>query len=230
LVTYGTPRIVELERGFVLIPSAGGGLWSSIDGAIWQKVEGSDSVRIGEAATDGEILVGVTHLGALGGPMTDVTVLGGNGALTRYSLAFHVGGLTWEEGVGFVGSVVPPGSGYVTSLDGHEWTLHEGPQRFDWVVAFDGGLYLGTGESVIDGEPPAETPGGEGWMSFLGETPAFQDGTGTLWIHTGDEWIDAGFGGPGGLPARPDTVIVRGPRVFAMIDDEVAETYVLELD
>jgi hypothetical protein len=231
-VIAGTPRIVELEWGFVLIPSAGAELWSSPDGAIWERVEGSDVVRIDEVATDGEVLVGVTHFGALGGPMTEVSLLNRDGALVRNSLGYHLTGLTWEEGVGFVGSVVPPGSGYMTSPDGVEWTSHDGPERFDWVVAFDGALYLGTGESVIDGDPPAETPGGEGWLFLLGETPAYQDGTGTMWIHTGDAWVDIGLGVLGGLPKRPVAVMVRGQRVFAMVDgfDGAAETYVLELD
>jgi hypothetical protein len=232
LVVYGAPRIVELEWGFALIPAAGAELWSSPDGAVWDRVDGSDIVRIDEVATDGRVLVGVTHLGALGGPMTEVTVLNRDGELIRYSLGYHLTGLAWEAGVGFAGSVVPPGSGYVTSPDGLEWAPHLGPERFDWVVAFDGALYLGTGESVIAGDPPAETPGGEGWLSLLGETPAFQDGTGTMWIHTGDAWVDIGLGVLGGLPGRPDAVMVRGSRVFAMVDgsDGVAETYVLELD
>ena len=232
LVIYGTPRIVELEWGFVLIPSAGAELWSSPDGAVWERVDDSDVVRIDEVATDGEVLVGVTHFGALGGPVTEVSLLNRDGALVRYSLGYHLTGLAWEEGVGFVGSVVPPGTGYVTSPDGIEWTRHDGPERFDWVVAFDGELYLGTGESVIAGDPPAETPGGAGWLSFLGETLAFQDGTGTMWIHTGDEWVDIGLSVAGGLPGRPDAVIVRGERAFAMVEglDGVAETYVLDLD
>ena len=29
-----------------------------------------------------------------------------------------------------------------------------------------------------------------GWLFLLGETPAYQDGTGTMWIHTGDAWVD----------------------------------------
>jgi hypothetical protein len=232
LVTYGTPRIVELDWGYVLIPRAGGGLWSSTDGATWERIDGSDTVRIGEVATNGSILVGVTHYGALGGPTSDVTVLGDDAQLIRYSLPIHVVGLLWEEGVGFAGTVAPPESGYVTSLDGLEWTRHEGPERFDWVVAFDGALYLGSGEPVVEGDPPAETPGGDGWLFSLGETSAFQSAAGATWIHTGDAWVDAGFGVLDGLPRRPDTVIVRGRRVFAMVDgiDGVAETYVLELD
>jgi hypothetical protein len=53
-----------------------------------------------------------------------------------------------------------------------------------------------------------------------------------MWMHTGDAWVDADFGVLGGRPDRPDTVVVRGSRVFAMVDgvDGVAETYVLELD
>ena len=232
LVIYGTPRIVDLAWGYVLIPSAGGGLWFSADGSAWLKVDGSDSVRIREVATDGSVLVGITHYGALGGPTSDVTVLAEGRELIRYSLPNHVVGLTWEEGVGFAGSVVPPGAGYVTSVDGLEWTQHDGAERFDWVVAFDGALYLGTGEAVIEGDPPAETPGGAGWLFSLGDTPVYQDGTGAMWMYTGDDWVDAGFGVLGGLPDRPDTVVVRGSRVFAMVDglDGVAETYVLELD
>jgi hypothetical protein len=69
-------------------------------------------------------------------------------------------------------------------------------------------------------------------MFSLGDTPAYQDGTGTMWIHAGREWVDAGFGVAGGLPERPDAVLVRGSKVYAMVDgvDGVAETYVLELD
>ena len=232
LVIFGTPRILELDRGYVLVPSAGGGLWFSADGSTWGKVDGSDSVRVGEVATDGSVLVGITHYGALGGPTSDVTVLTEAHELVRYSLPNHVVGLAWEDGVGFAGSVVPPGSGYVTSVDGLEWTRHDGPERFDWVVAFDGALYLGTGEAVIEGDPPAETPGGAGWLFSLGETQAYQDGTGAMWIHTGDDWVDAGFGVSGGLPNRPDAVVVRGSSVFALVDgvDGAAETYVLELD
>ncbi len=232
LVVFGTPRIVELDWGFALIPSAGAGLWSSGDGTTWRPVDGSDSVRIGEVATNGTVLVGVTHYGALGGPTSDVTVLNGDGQLIRSSLPNHVAGLTWEDGVGFAGSVVPPGSGYVTSPDGLEWTRYDGPERFGWVIAFDGALYLGTGEPVIEGNPPVETPGGEGWLFSLGGTPAFQDGTGAMWLHTGEAWVDAGFSVLGGLPARPDSVVVRGSRMFAMVVgvDGVAETYVLELD
>ena len=229
---YGTPRLVELEWGFVLIPSAGGGLWSSSDGATWLRVAGSDSVRIGEVATDGSVLVGVTHFGALGGPTSQVTVLGADLEIVQYSLAHHIVGLAWEDGVGFAGSVVPPGFGYVTSSDGLEWIEHDGPERFDWVVAFDGALYLGTGDAVIDGDPPAATPGGPGWLFSLGDTPVYQDGTGAMWLYTGEDWVDAGFGVLGGLPERPDSVVVRGTRVFAFVDgvDGAVETYVLELD
>ena len=232
LVLFGVPRIVEMDWGFVLIPTASGGLWFSADGSVWDRIEDSDTVRIEEVTANETVLVGMTHYGALGGPTTDVIVLDEDRVPLRFSLPNHVVGLSWEEGVGFAGSVVPPGSGYVTSPDGLEWTRHDGPERFDWVVAFDGGLYLGTGDSVIEGEPPAETPGGPGWLFLFGETPAYQDGTGTMWLHTGDDWVDAGFGVAGGLPARPETVIVHGPRVFAMVVgvDGLAETYVLELD
>lgn len=232
LAVYGTPRIVELEWGYVLIPVAGGGLWSSPDGAVWELIDGSESVHIKDVATNGTVLVGITHYGALGGPTSDVTVLDGDGRIDRLSLPNHVVGLVWEEGVGFAGSIVPPGSGYVTSPDGLDWTRHAGPERFGWLVAFDGSLYLGTGDPVIEGDPPVATPGGPGWLFSLGDTLAFQDGTGAMWIHTGDAWEDAGFGVLGGLPERPNTVVVRGPRVFALVEniDGVAETYVLELD
>ncbi|MDH3249521.1 MAG: hypothetical protein OEQ47_11195 [Acidimicrobiia bacterium] len=232
LAVYGTPRIMELEWGYVLIPASGGGLWSSPDGAAWERVDGSESVRIKDVATNGTVLVGITHYGALGGPTSDVTVLDDDGRIHRLSLPNHVAGLVWEEGVGFAGSIVPPGSGYVTSPDGIDWTRHDGPERFGWIVAFEGALYLGTGDPVIEGDPPVATPGGPGWLFSLGDTLAFQDGTGTMWIHAGDAWEDAGFGVLGGLPERPNTVIVRSPRVFALVEgiDGAAETYVLELD
>ena len=100
------------------------------------------------------------------------------------------------------------------------------------MVAFDGALYLGTGEPLIEGDPPVETPGGEGWLSYLGETLAFQSGTGAMWFYTGEEWVEADFGVLGGLPGRPETVVVRGSRAFAMVEgiDGAAETYVLDLD
>ena len=232
LVVYGTPRILELDWGYVLVPSAGGALWSSVDGATWEQIDGSDTVRIGEAATDGTTVVGVTPIGSPDGPNSLVTVVLGDGELGQFSLGYQIRGLFWEQGVGFVGSVVPPDNGHATSLDGLEWTRHDGPGRFGWVVGFEGALYLGTGEPVIEGDPPAETPGGPGWLFSLGETPAYQDGTGTMWIHAAGEWVDAGFGVLGGLPQRPDTVMVSGSKVYAMVDgaDGVAETYVLELD
>lgn len=232
LVVFGTPRIVELDWGFVLVPASGGGLWSSPDGAIWKRIDGSDSVRIEEVATDGSIVVGVARLGALGGPTSLVTVVLGEGELAGHSLDYQVVGLVWEEGVGFVASVVPPGSGHATSRDGLAWTRHDGLDRFGWVVAFDGALYLGTGESLAEGDPPVDTPGGEGWLSYLGETLAFQSGTGAMWFYTGETWVEADFGVLGGLPGRPETVVVRGSRAFAMVEgiDEVAETYVLEFD
>lgn len=232
LLVHGTPRIVELDWGYVLIPPAGGGMWSSIDGATWQRVDGSDAARVGEVATNRSILVGVTHYGALGGPTSDVTVLGDDGLLVRYSFPSHLIGLLWEDGVGFAGTVAPPGSGYVTSFDGLEWTRHEGPERFDRMVAFDGALYFGSGEPVVEGDPPAETPGRDGRLFSLGETSVFQSAEGATWIHTRDGWVDAGFAVRDGLPGRPDTVVVRGHRAFAMVDgmNGVAETYVLELD
>jgi hypothetical protein len=232
LVVYGTPRIVELDWGYVLIPAAGGALWSSTDGATWERIDGSDTVRIEEVATNGSIVVGVTRLGALGGPKSLVTVVLGDGELARYSLEHHVVELVWEEGVGFVGSVVPPGSGYVTSPDGLEWTRHDGPERFGLVVAFDGVLYLATGEPLTEGGPSVETPGEDGWLSYLGPTLAYQSGTGEMWFYAGETWVEADFGVLGGLPGRPETVVIRSSRAFAMVGgvDGVAETYVLELD
>ena len=44
-------------------------------------------------ATDGSVLVGITHYGALGGPTSDVTVLTEAHELVRYSLPNHVVGL-----------------------------------------------------------------------------------------------------------------------------------------
>lgn len=233
LTVFGTPRIVEMDWGFVLVPAGGTGLWSSPDGVAWAMVEGSDTVHIDEMATDGGTLVGITNRGALGGPTSDVTVLGAERELVRHSLPYHIVGPMWEEGVGFAGTIAPPGEGrYATSADGLEWTPHDSPGPFEPVVAFDGSLYLGTGESVVDGDPPAETPPGEGWLFSFGETPAFQSDSGAIWIHPGDAWIDAGFSVKDGLPRMPDALFVRGSSVYAMVDglDGAAETYVLYLD
>jgi hypothetical protein len=233
LVVFGTPRIVEMDWGFVYVPASGTGLWSSPDGVAWEKVEGSDTVHIDEVATDGETLVGISNRGALGGPTSEVTVVDAERELVRYSLPYLVVGPMWEEGVGFAGTIAPPGTGqYATSGDGLVWTPHDGSGEFDPVIAFDGALYLSSGESVIEGDPPAQTPPGDGWLFSFGETPAFQSASGAIWVHTGDAWIDAGFSVQEGMPRVPKALFVRGSRIFAMVDGVagVAETYVLDLD
>lgn len=232
LVVFGTPRILALDWGFVLLPSSGKGAWASVDGATWRRVKGSDVVRMQDAVTNGEIVVGFSHLGALGGPTTNVTVLEPNGELVRVSLPFHLVGPLWADGIGFVATVASPEFGYATSADGVEWTRHDGPDRFDWVVALDGALYVGSGDPVVSGDAPASTPADDGWMYPLGETLVFQSADGGSWIHDGNTWLEAPFGVEEGLPRRPDSIILRGPRAYAMIDhaDGPAETYVLELD
>jgi hypothetical protein len=233
LRVFGTPTIVELEWGLVLVPSAGPGLWTSAHGGRWTRVEGSDTARIKEVATDGTVLVGITHLGAVGGPMSDVTVLDRNREVTRLTLPFHVIGPHWVEGVGFVGTVAPPESGYVTSQDGIEWEQHGGTGLFNTVVGFQGSLYLSTGVAVVSDDPPAEVPSGDGWLlHYQGGVPMWVDVSGSTWIHTGQEWIDVGFGVLDGLPGRPHSLALRGSSLFALTRglDGLAETYVLELD
>ncbi len=231
LDVFGTPMIIELEWGLVLVPPSGG-LWTSAHGGRWSHVEGSGTVRMDEVATDGDVLVGFVHLGAVGGPKTDVTVLDKDGEITRLTLPYLVVGPHWVQGVGFVGTVAPPDSGYTTSRDGVEWAQRGGTGLVDEVVGFRGGVYLSTGEAADSGSPPAEVPSDDGWLFHEGGVPMWADTSGSTWIHTGEDWKELGFGVVEGLPLRPHNVVLRGSTVFATVDglDGVAETYFLELD
>ncbi len=231
LDVFGTPMIIELDWGLVLVPPAGG-LWTSAHGGRWSHVEGSDTARMDEVATDGDVLVGFTHLGAGGGPMSDVTVLDKAGEITRLTLPYLVVGPHWVEGVGFVGTVAPPESGYATSQDGIEWDQRDGTGLFDRVIGFGGSVYLSIGKAVDSVSPPAEVPSGDGRLHYEGGVLMWADTSGSTWIHTGEDWQELGFGVVDGLPVRPHEVILRGSTVFAMVDglDGVAETYFLELD
>lgn len=231
LAVYGVPTILETDRRFVLVPAARGGLWTSDDGRVWNRLEGSEQVRIEQSATNGDVVVGLTRVGVSEGPSTDVTVIDAALEITERSLPVHLVGVGWEPGVGFFASVGHPGSGHATSSDGTVWLVEESTEAADRVVGFEGMLHRSSGVGV-DGTP-AGVPTPEGSLSIYdGGTRTWIDRAGTTWIHDGSDWLETGLGVLDGLPQRPHRLLVVGSRVFAMIDsvDGGSETYVLELD
>ena len=231
LAVYGTPTIVETMSGFVLVPSARGGLWTSDDGRVWNRLEDSDDVRIEQVATDGDVVVGLTPIGGRDGGVTDVTVIDSDGGLARRSLPMRLVGLGWEPGVGFFASQAPPGSGHATSSDGMNWLVEESDEPFDRVVGFAGALHRSSGVGI--GSRSASFPTAVGRLYIYdGGTRTWVDRSGTTWIHDGSDWQEIHLGVIDGLPRRPRRLVVVGPRVFAMTDsvDGRAETYLLEPD
>lgn len=233
LVLFASPTIVELDWGFVLVPAAGPGLWSSVDGMSWGLIPGSENVRVGDSVTDGETFVGITHLGSVGGPSSEITVVGRSGVLERNSLPYQLVGLLFEPGVGFAATIAPPETGHATSVNGIEWTANGGGGMFEWVVGLRGALYWGTGEPVTPGDASAEVPADDGWLfTHEGGVPVWQSESGDTWLYVDSAWEQVGLGVIDGLPARPHRIVVRDRRIFAMVEtiDGISETYAYDLD